>query len=48
LGKERIWFENQLDPLPPEERVVVLRWLRSNPSHGGAVGFLRELGRALV
>lgn len=48
LAKDQVWFEHQLDPLFEEERVVILRWLSSKLAPGGAVDFLRELGRSLA
>lgn len=47
LGKDQIWFEHQLDPLPAEERSVVARLLSSKQAPGGAVDFLRQLGHVL-
>jgi hypothetical protein len=48
LGKEQVWFEHQLDPLPAAERGVMMKWLTSRQAPGSAVDFLRELGRALA
>lgn len=47
LGKRQVWYAYQLDSLDEKERDMLMSWLESEPSRGGAAEFLRELGSAL-
>lgn len=47
LGKKQVWYEYQFEPLPAQERAVLMTWLESDPLRGGAEEFLRELGEAI-
>lgn len=43
LGKKQVWYAYQLDPLPEQERAVLMSWLESDPLRGGAEDLFREL-----
>jgi hypothetical protein len=47
LGKKQVWFAYQLDPLPEQERALLMSWLESDPLRGGAEELFRELGDAI-